>query len=495
MSIRLGSDRQFEQVRELLLASGYTETAVLARFAVEKMSELDAALDAHRSAPDLSDAFGVLITFFLDGAPVERRVLEEKLGESVFAALQELGLITGDDLCICPVALYPTFGLYIVSDRWRAADATALMPPPDAVFPAITGNTETFLGLIPMRPCESFLDLCSGTGIAALIAARDFAKHSYAFDIAERSTLFGEFNRRLNAIPNATFATGDLYEPAGDTTFDCVVVHPPYVPVLRPKWIFHDGGEDGELILRRAITELPRYLRPGGRFFMLAMGTDRKEAAYEHRIREWLDGAEGEFDIALITRRLIDPAQFAVRSLLKGVGPADEIHKWKALFASLHVNVLVYGSVILQRKTESRPAFTVRRQKGKKTGRAEMEWLLEWEASALSGTGVQQVLRSALVPAPDLELRVLNKLVGGEWQAGEYNLQVDYPFSMETQIQPWFTLLLSRCDAVRTGLDHLRHLKEEGIVHPDTRPEEFAQALLLLVSGGFVRVSERAAAG
>jgi Methylase of polypeptide chain release factors len=459
------------------------------------MSALDDPLDAQRAEPDLSDPLGVLITFFLNGPPVERRILEEKFGEPVCATLRELGLMTGTDPCVCPVALYPTFGLYIVSDRWRAADATPLMPPPDAVFPAITGNTETFLGLIPMQPCESFLDLCSGTGIAALIAARDFAAHSYAYDIAPRSTLFGEFNRRLNAIPNATFATGDLYEPAGDITFDCVVVHPPYVPVLRPKWIFHDGGEDGEQILRRAITELPRYLRPGGQFFMLAMGTDRQEAPYEHRIREWLDGPEAEFDIAIITRRLIDPAQFAVRSLLKGAGPADEIHKWKALFASLHVTALVYASVMIRRKTEPRPAFTVRRQKGSRTARPEMQWLLEWETAAASGDGVRQVLHSALAPSDGLELRVLNKLAAGEWQAEEYTLQVDYPFSMETVVQPWFVYLLRRCDGVRTGLDHLRHLKEEGIVHPDTQPEEFAQALLLLVSGGFVRISGFAAAG
>ncbi|HUS06623.1 MAG TPA: hypothetical protein VMZ52_10020, partial [Bryobacteraceae bacterium] len=129
------------------------------------------------------------------------------------------------------------------------------------------------------------------------------------------------------------------------------------------------------------------------------------------------------------------------------------------------------------------------------TGRDETEWLLEWEAAALTSAGVQMVLNYPLAAASGAELRILHKLENGDWAAENYVLQVDFPFSMETEIQPWLAHLVSRCDGVRTGLDHLRMLKQESVVHPDTAPEEFARALLLLVSGGFVRISERAAAG
>ena len=55
-----------------------------------------------------------------------------------------------------------------------------------------------------------------------------------------------------------------MYAPAGERQFDRIVVHPPYVPVLRPKYIYHDGGDDGEQIVRRAVTEMFPYLAPGG---------------------------------------------------------------------------------------------------------------------------------------------------------------------------------------------------------------------------------------
>ena len=38
----------------------------------------------------------------------------------------------------------------------------------DLVYAAITTNTRLFLSTMPRARCEAFLDLCSGTGIAAL---------------------------------------------------------------------------------------------------------------------------------------------------------------------------------------------------------------------------------------------------------------------------------------------------------------------------------------
>src|SRR5207245_1035784 len=158
-------------------------------------------------------------------------------------------------------------GLYIVSDRSRPEEGVEGQPPEDFVYPAIVPNTELLLELAPCQPCDAFLDLCSGTAIAALVAAKSGARQAWAFDITGRSTHFAEFNRRLNGIANMTPATGDLYEPAGDLTFDRIVAHPPYVPVYRPQLIFDSGGHDGEQIVRRIIEGLPRYLRPGGRFY------------------------------------------------------------------------------------------------------------------------------------------------------------------------------------------------------------------------------------
>jgi tRNA1(Val) A37 N6-methylase TrmN6 len=40
------------------------------------------------------------------------------------------------------------------------------------VYHAVTVNTCHFLETLPNEPCDSFLDLCSGSGVAALLAAQ-----------------------------------------------------------------------------------------------------------------------------------------------------------------------------------------------------------------------------------------------------------------------------------------------------------------------------------
>ena len=67
--------------------------------------------------------------------------------------------------------------------------------------------SSTFLDVMPNEPCDSFLELCSGTGIAALVAARDFAKHAWATDIADRST---KEKREEFIVPTKTVAPVDL---------------------------------------------------------------------------------------------------------------------------------------------------------------------------------------------------------------------------------------------------------------------------------------------
>src|SRR5258708_857898 len=180
----------------------------------------------------------MLAALFLQGKSVETEDVRQAVGDRNFALLNSLGLIKqsgSSGRCIPPTAMYATHGFYIVPDRWCGIDGQPFQPPVDVVYPAILGTTRGFLTMMPAAPCERFLELCCGTGIAAFLAARNGAKHAYAFDIAARSVHFAEFNRRLNELENVTVGEGDLYSPAGGRKFDRIAAHPPYVPGLEPK--------------------------------------------------------------------------------------------------------------------------------------------------------------------------------------------------------------------------------------------------------------------
>ncbi|MEO8128054.1 MAG: class I SAM-dependent methyltransferase [Bryobacteraceae bacterium] len=477
--LRFGTDQQFAALQGLLRDAGFNDAAVCSRAQVPTIFDVLMSEIRRAHKPPLEDTLDAMMWVLLEGRALSMRSWEALVSGEITGLLRDMGLLVeqGGEY-ICTLALYPVEDIYVVSDRNAEI--------PDRVYPALVENVQRFLQIIPRSRCESFLEVCSGTGIAALVAARDFARKSYAFDIADRSVQFAEFNRRLNGLENMTNTAGDLYGPANGKMFDRIVAHPPYVPVLKPNAIYSDGGDDGEQIVKRIVEGLPAHLAPGGEFAMLSMGSDRNSGTYEYRVREWLGEAHAEFDIALVRRKAMEPADFVARSIMRGKTEASEVGEWDRVFTSRGVTTLVYGALLIRRKTESRAAFTVRRQNGDRTNRAEMDWLLDWEGLAAGSGGASRVLDGALTAAPDIELRVVNRLQDGDWAATGYQLQAEYPFKMDVEPQPWMIYLLGKCDGRKTGRQLWQQLIDEEVIFPGTPLDQFAAALTVLVSGGFL---------
>lgn len=487
-AVRIGTDEQFTIVRRALEEAGYTEAEVCRRTGISSLVDFEPIADQLDTPP--TDSFSTFSRLFLEGRYAGLAEAEEHIGTSSLQALADLGLLETkpDDssLLYSPVALYPTAGVYIASDRWNSPDRGPFPVASDVVYPAIVSNTQRFLQLLPRSPCEKLLDLCCGTGVAALYGAASFAGESYAADIAGRSVNFAEFNRRLNSLSNVVIRKGDLYDPVREHTFDRIIAHPPYVPTLHPSWIYYDGGEDGEAVTRRIVRELPQVLRPDGMLYLLATGTDRRSGRYEERVREWLGDYSSEFDVALIVIRTQDPADFAVQTALKGKTPEQDIDAYRQLFSKLEVEQMVYGALLLRRKVDSRNPFTVRRQKGPATGPDDLLNLLHWEAIAAGPDATDQILHSCVRANPDASLHITYKLTDEGWDATVHTLRSQHPFSMEAHTDTWVPYLMAVCDGSRTVAEHFDELKQESVLPEQAVASEFAQAVAILVSGGLL---------
>ena len=487
--LRLGTDDEFAALRSALDAAGYTEPAICERLGLQKLSQFQFVTERRpppRTLTENPDSLDLLIRLFLENEPVERDTART-LPLDILAALGLVAHHTSDAALLSgTVALYPLRDLYIVSDRPSSIEGDERRPPDDLVYPAMIPNTQLFLDLIQPGPCDAFLDLCAGTGIAALLAARAGAAHAYSYDITARSTVFAEFNRRLNGIANLTAAQGDLYQPAGELTFDRIVTHPPYVPVYRPNLIFDSGGQDGEQIVRRIIEGLPRYLRPGGRFYALTMGSDRQHP-FEQRLREWLGPAEREFDVAFVNRLTRTPREWAAESVISKEGSVTDIAEWRSFFESLHVSALVYGLVMIQRRAKNRPVFTVRRQTGSQTAPADHTRLFEWETAVVTHEPAW-LLGLRPRPVPGTRLHVEHNFDGGKWVPDSYLLETGHPFASGLPAQAWTAHLLACADGSLTAAELLDRLKSDGALHPETPAIAFAEMLATLISGGFLQV-------
>jgi release factor glutamine methyltransferase len=134
-----------------------------------------------------------------------------------------------------------------------------------------------------LRPGDTVLDVCTGSGLLAVTAAMHGAGSATAIDVSRRAVLTARINARLNGV-RVRARRGDLFAAVGDARFDAIVSNPPYVPAegneLPRSWPERcwDAGHDGRILLDRIIEEAPAHLRPNG-FVLLVhssiIGTER----------------------------------------------------------------------------------------------------------------------------------------------------------------------------------------------------------------------------
>jgi release factor glutamine methyltransferase len=113
------------------------------------------------------------------------------------------------------------------------------------------------------------LDLCTGSGFLAIVAAQSGAEHVTAVDISRRAILATHLNARLNGA-RITAVRGDLFGAVPAQRFDMIVSNPPYLVSedarlprrgARRAW---DAGPSGRAFLDRICRNAHHHLTPGG---------------------------------------------------------------------------------------------------------------------------------------------------------------------------------------------------------------------------------------
>lgn len=166
---------------------------------------------------------------------------------------------------------------------WVTPDV--LIPRPETEF-----LLETVLALVRSEKWLSgpVLDLCCGSGVIAIILARETGRPVTAVDISAPALQVALQNARRHQVADRlALVQADLLSAfAPRPLFSLVVSNPPYVSReemrdgLQPEVMLFephlalDGGVRGLGIIKRIRNTLPRVLRPGGDFFM-EIGADQ----------------------------------------------------------------------------------------------------------------------------------------------------------------------------------------------------------------------------
>ena len=151
-------------------------------------------------------------------------------------------------------------------------------------------------------PPLRILDLCTGSGCLAIVAAHLFPHADVtAVDLSEEALAVAAENVKRHGLDGrVALVKGDLFAGLGGAPFDLIVTNPPYVtagavarfpvehqaePVMA-----HLGGADGMDLVRRILAGAATHLAPSGTLVVeVGQGRDTLEAAYPQLPFLWLD--------------------------------------------------------------------------------------------------------------------------------------------------------------------------------------------------------------
>jgi ribosomal protein L3 glutamine methyltransferase len=167
----------------------------------------------------------------------------------------------------------------------------------------------------------SVLDLCTGSGCLAILAAGLFPDADIdAADLSPDALDVARINVNDHGYPGRiNLLQGNLFEAVDGRTYDLIITNPPYVAgdevsAFPPEYghepiMAHMGGDDGLDIVRRIVNEAADHLNPGGGL-LCEIGTGREllVAEYPHLDFLWLDTEESQGEVFWITREQLTEA-------------------------------------------------------------------------------------------------------------------------------------------------------------------------------------------
>lgn len=297
-----------------LAGAGFSEAPIAKRLGLEDFADLNwravpiyrAERLAERNPLDL--AIDLLL---LQGtlSPTETGQL---LPACEVDALVLLGLLAIDETgkARARASLFPVGDRLIFSDHaWPTLPHPGYATVPCDQVMSVGLDSRLLARCTARRPFRSALDLCTGSGIHALLASAH-AEQVLAVDINPRAACCASFNAQALGIENLKVVVGDLFDAAPGECFDLITANPPFVPSPLDTLCFRDGGHSGEEVLKRIVAGLPQHLAPGGIAQIVTELGERDGEPIRHRLREWLDGEP--MDVHILRLGEYTSAKYAV---------------------------------------------------------------------------------------------------------------------------------------------------------------------------------------
>ena len=276
-----------QRLRTVLDAANYTSPGVLEVLNVKEFPSI-----RERDVPLLlrltsgGTPIETLIRLFLIEVPVDIAALQKAIQPMEIGTWIEAGLVRIEKgSVLAEVKLLPFQNLLVAFDLDRRLTSGKGF---DYVM-GIGKSSLTLANLTVRRPARCTLDLGTGCGIQALLAA-PHSDRVVAVDRNPRAVRIAAFNAQLNGMSHVECLEGDLFGPVTDHTFDLIVSNPPFVISPEMRYIYRDSGMEADRICQAIVRQAPKFLNEGGTCQILCNWAEVAGQDWRERLAGWFEG-------------------------------------------------------------------------------------------------------------------------------------------------------------------------------------------------------------
>ena len=350
------------------------------------------------------------------------------------------------------------------------------------------GPASRALAAVTIRaPAGAALDLCCGSGVQTVLAARH-AGTLVATDLNPRALQLAALSAALSHVENVEWRLGDLFEPVRDDHFDLIVSNPPFVISPARNLTFRDGGRRGDELSHLVVAGIATRLTDGGFGHALCSWVQRDGQHWSETPRSWLEGCG--CDAVILHLDSEGPVTHAVRwTSLDAPTPAEAIDQaatWVDHYRKLGIERIATGIVVLRRRA-GRNGSTARNSSRPAPGRA-LIWYGSSPATMRSSTSpaTESCCRSPFRSVTEVSL-VERSTAGGRLERAR--LATDGGMQLPARVTPpTAAATLLELNGIRTlaeagalaavapealeaALPSIRHLIERGYLITSGRPD------------------------
>ena len=448
---RLGGDDPDgpRRVRDVLEAVGYRDGEIVELLDAEGLT----ALGPKRLLPLLRRTAGgtpleTLVRLFVLGVAEDAGAAARAFSPMSVPDWADLGLVHVEGGSVRATVQLRRYQELVVAFDFAPPGA----PVPVDYVMGISPSSLTLAGVTIRRPSAATLDLGTGSGFQALLAAAH-SDQVVATDRNPRAVEIAAFNARLNDLARVSVLTGDLFEPVEGRKFDLIVSNPPFIISPDADHLFLYSGHGGDEACRRIVGRAPGFLADGGWCQLLANWAVGAGGDWQDRPRRWAEGAG--CDVWLLRRATHPVDEYAATWIERDddtpEGFARAFSEWMEYYDAEGIEAVASGVISMRRRSSGAPWFWADDAPEAMSFPCGDDLAAGFDRRDLLVELADEdaLLGARLVLSPDVRLLQQSRASGGAWEVVTAELRRTAGLEYAGGIDAHGARLLAGCDGRR----------------------------------------------